>query len=92
MLVEGDSAYMTMREFGELLEYSCSLPTGTTAGKRWKRGWPYVEPRISWLMGEYGQAIGDSVPIIWRSIYIQVGTVPSDSQQSIHRDDSDANS
>ena len=28
---------LTRREFGELGEYSCSLPTGTTIGKRWRR-------------------------------------------------------
>jgi len=28
---------LTRREFEELGEYSCSLPTGTTVGKRWKR-------------------------------------------------------
>jgi len=28
---------LTPREFDELLEYSTTLPTGTTIGKRWKR-------------------------------------------------------
>jgi hypothetical protein len=28
---------LTKREFDELGEYSCSLPTGTTVGRRWKR-------------------------------------------------------
>ena len=28
---------LTKREFDELSEYSCTLPTGTTLGKRWKR-------------------------------------------------------
>lgn len=28
---------LTRKEFDELLDYSCSLPTGTTIGKRWKR-------------------------------------------------------
>ncbi len=28
---------LTRHEFDRLGEYSCSLPTGTTAGKRWKR-------------------------------------------------------
>ena len=80
MLVEADGAYMTMREFNELLEYSCSLPTGTTAGKRWKRGWPYMQPRQSWHMGEYGHPQGDVVPIIWRLIFIQAGAATSDSK------------
>ena len=29
--------YLTQTEFDELLEYSISIPTGTTIGKRWKR-------------------------------------------------------
>lgn len=28
---------LTKRELDELPEYSCSMPTGTTVGKRWKR-------------------------------------------------------
>ena len=53
-----DVTRLTQAEFRELGEYSCSLPTGTTIGKRWKcntnaftaclRDKP---PR--WLMGEY---------------------------------------
>ena len=76
MLVEDDGVYMTMCEFDMLPEYSCSIPTGTTAGKRWKRGWPYMQPRHSWQMGEYGQPEGVIVPIIWRSIFIQVENDP----------------
>lgn len=28
---------LTKREFDDLSDYSCTLPTGTTIGKRWKR-------------------------------------------------------
>lgn len=31
------TAYVSQRELEELLEYSSSLPTGTTIGKVWKR-------------------------------------------------------
>ena len=32
-----NKTYLTTKEFDDLLEYSCSIPTGTTLGKRWKR-------------------------------------------------------
>lgn len=31
------NTYLTQKQFDELLEYSTSIPTGTTAGKQWKR-------------------------------------------------------
>ena len=39
---------MSQAEFDELLEYSTSLPTGTTIGKRWKR-----KMKDGWFLGEY---------------------------------------
>ena len=47
---------LTRAEFNSLLEYSCSLPTGTRIGKKWRRRVPYVHnPRITpqWYQGEY---------------------------------------
>jgi hypothetical protein len=32
-----ETTYLTQKEFDTLLEYSTSIPTGTTIGKRWKR-------------------------------------------------------
>jgi len=32
------SISLTQKEFNDLLEYSTSVPTGTTLGKVWKRG------------------------------------------------------
>ncbi|KKK78695.1 hypothetical protein LCGC14_2840980 [marine sediment metagenome] len=32
-----EKTYLTTKEFEDLLEYSCSIPTGTTLGKKWKR-------------------------------------------------------
>lgn len=29
--------YLTPQQFEELPEYSCTMPTGTTPGKRWRR-------------------------------------------------------
>ena len=59
---------LTPREFCSLLEYSASLPTGTTPGKRWKR-LDGVHDRLCkdpcWVVGEYGKPEGNSVPIHW---------------------------
>lgn len=60
---------LTQAEFDALPEYSCSLPTGTTIGTRWKRNEDafapeprrsvaYAEERIAgvfpdWWMGQY---------------------------------------
>ncbi len=33
-----ENTYLTKKEFDELLEYSISVPTGTTIAKKWKRG------------------------------------------------------
>lgn len=32
-----ESISLTQKQFDELPEYSCSIPTGTTIGKRWKK-------------------------------------------------------
>lgn len=72
---EAKIATMTMQEFNELLEYSYSLPTGTTAGKVWKR-----QIGDDWWLGQYGDAqpIAGSngeanVPIYWYQIGIDAG-------------------
>lgn len=39
---------LTQQQFDELSNYSHSLPTGTTIGKRWKR-----QRGIDWMVGEY---------------------------------------
>lgn len=47
---------VTPAEFHALLEYSCSLPTGTTPGKRWKRLDGAYDRRCTrprWMIGEY---------------------------------------
>jgi len=61
---------ITTKEFDDLLEYSASLPTGTTIGKRWKAhrvhdGLDY------WLMGEYTPHLDpEMVGIKWRKIIV----------------------
>lgn len=70
---------ISQRDFDDLLEYSCSLPTGTTIGKRWKRNQSaYVTPRkvlfglitrrpkANWFIGEYVESKqGGMVDINW---------------------------
>jgi hypothetical protein len=48
-----DEVSLTKEAFDALDEYSCSIPTGTTIGKRWKRGEPYHGPRSTWYLCEY---------------------------------------
>lgn len=45
---EYDSLCVTQTEFNSLKEYSSSIPTGTTIGKRWKRNCSG-----NWFIGEY---------------------------------------
>ena len=67
---------MTAGELRELLEYSCSLPTGTKIGKTWKRNNaaygrrpPGTPP--DWWMGEYVEDPDpELVGIVWRKIIV----------------------
>lgn len=36
--VDDKTALMDRKAFDDLLDYSCSMPTGAFVGKRWKRG------------------------------------------------------
>lgn len=73
-----DARMMTQREVDDLLEYSTSLPTGTTAGKAWKRRVPWNAPkdRAEWWRGTYGLPYPEGhefegqIPIGWRRIRI----------------------
>lgn len=56
---------LTAAEFKALPEYSCSLPTGTTIGKRWKRldgahdrAFKAAGGKPRWMVGEFHD-IGD---------------------------------
>lgn len=56
---------MSRREFDELPEYSCTLPTGTTIGKKWKRREPYgADPdTATWYLGTYVDIGTNASPI-----------------------------
>jgi hypothetical protein len=70
---------LSEQELFALPEYSCSLPTGTTIGKRWRRHEPYRPddpvPRRIWV-GEYFD-IGepDKVGICWYRPLIRVQAI-----------------
>lgn len=62
---------MTQAEVDALLEYSTTLPTGKTLGKRWKRQL-YVGPKRGvWVLGEYVEDPDPAyVGIRWREITV----------------------
>lgn len=58
--------WVTLDEFNKLGEYSTTLPTGKTIGKRWKRQLYMGPHRGRWLVGEYVEhADPESVGIKW---------------------------
>ena len=63
---------ISRNELFDLLEYSCSLPTGTTIGKRWRcdvhayRKPLIPEDRHEWRIGKYVEhPDSDKVGIEW---------------------------
>jgi hypothetical protein len=66
-----ESVELSRAEFDALLDYSASIPTGTTIGKKWKRRNDYYDESKGWVMGEYFD-IGekDSVGIRWFNIVL----------------------
>lgn len=68
MVITPKGVMLTKQEFEALLDYSCSLPTGTIVGKRWKcsdaysrgkmaaaraQGRALTVGELNWWMGEY---------------------------------------
>jgi hypothetical protein len=71
ILIDDKHAIMSQKDFDALPEYSCSLPTGTFIGKRWRRREPYTSTPTHWFLGEFIE-INDpeNVGIRWREILI----------------------
>lgn len=75
--------HATLQYFKDLPEYSCSLPTGTTLGKRWRcaihvEPWGQITlPEIGWMIGEYYEIPGDKthVGIRWYRPVVRVPAV-----------------
>lgn len=78
---------LTQQEFDELLDYSCSIPTGTIIGKKWKRRNDYHDESKGWMMGEYIQdpkGREDMVGIEWSDIILE-GTTVSGTLESVRK-------
>lgn len=59
---------ISREELAALLEYSTSLPTGTTPGKRWRRNVQVLRRPVGeaeWAIGEYGPIEGNYIQINW---------------------------
>jgi hypothetical protein len=71
LVVDDVTALATPDQFKRLMEYSGTIPTGMYAGKRWKRGEPYVAP-TRWLLGEYYDLPDepDQIGIRWRELLV----------------------
>lgn len=60
MTTHYDKLVLTETAFANLNEYSCSLPTMTTIGKRWKRF-----SGETWFIGEYLNPVNGIVEVKW---------------------------
>ena len=72
-MIELSTITLSGTEFKKLRDYSSSLPTGTTIGKRWKRRKNYYDEDKGWLMGEYVEHDGPNlIGIKWHEIEIEL--------------------
>ncbi len=44
---------ITLEALADLPEYSCSIPTGTSIGVRWRAATQYMGERTEWRIGTY---------------------------------------
>jgi len=56
---------LTQKEFDDLSDYSCSVPTGVVIGKRWKRRRDYYDESKGWYIGEYVQDGPEHAKVKW---------------------------
>ena len=69
---EMQDVVLTQAEFDALPDYSCSIPSGTTIGKQWKRRRNYHDESSGWLRGEYAESTRPGrVLINWRNIVVE---------------------
>ena len=71
-----DEEVITFEALKDLLEYSRSLPTGTTIGKRWRRAtkWSRHALETEWQIGEYVERPDpDTVGIKWVWAVVEPG-------------------
>jgi len=60
-----ETVYLTKRELDGLAEYSCTVPTGTTIGKRWKRNDNAYRREIAHLDFWNGSPVLERFPPNW---------------------------
>ncbi len=68
-----NKVYLTQKEFDEMLEYSCSVPTGVFIGKVWKRNTSFRTGRKpNWVQGGYIQDPNDNnmALTVWKDIIV----------------------
>ena len=69
--------YLSVAELNGFSDYSCSLPTGQTVGKRWKCNVRKNAGRFRWRVGEYGEPFPEGhefhgdIPIYWYDVVIE---------------------
>jgi hypothetical protein len=76
--------WLTLEQFKALDEYSCSIPTGTTIGKKWKRRHPYghATPNTVWYQGEFRESSESGmVDIRWSIIERVDGANPAELER-----------
>lgn len=82
MVITPKGVMLSIKEFKELPDYSCSIPTGTRIGKRWKRRTPYeikLGVMNTYRMGEYVESSTPGyVDIEWTTIILPDGYDPED--------------
>lgn len=73
LVLDAKTALCDQEMFDSLYEYSCSLPTGTTVGKRWKRAKNTYDGKDGWLLGEYVECYPidpDTVKVKFRELLV----------------------
>jgi len=67
----GKTESITQKELDDLGEYSCSLPTGTIIGKRWKCKKDYNDVSKGWLIAEYVPSyVKNMIGIKWKDAVV----------------------
>lgn len=77
-ILSNGNVLMTSAELQKLPNYSCTIPTGATEGKQWRRAADYFKQEISdpWWRGEIGKPYPadhehfGSAPIHWKRIEV----------------------
>lgn len=76
---------LSIKEFESLPDYSCSLPSGTIVGKRWRRRIPYRTDQpgpYEFYLAEYVESkLPGQIGITWTKIILPEGYTPKELKQ-----------